>query len=48
MDASAAITYSAAYTPWGDTLESHGTGNFSVGYFGGLLDAATGLLYTGR
>jgi RHS repeat-associated protein len=46
--ASAAITFSAAYTPWGDTLESHGTGNFSFGYFGGLMDAATGLLYAGN
>jgi CSLREA domain-containing protein/RHS repeat-associated protein len=48
VDASAAITFSAAYTPWGDTLESHGTGNFSFGYFGGLMDAATGLLYAGN
>ncbi|HTP00310.1 MAG TPA: hypothetical protein VMJ64_02980 [Anaerolineales bacterium] len=38
----AEITYSAGYTPWGDMLESHGSGNFSIGYYGGLLDAATG------
>jgi RHS repeat-associated protein len=42
------ITLSARYTPWGDTLETHGTGNFAFGYFGGILDAATGLLYVGN
>ncbi len=42
------ITLSARYTPWGDTLETYGTGNFSYGYLGGLLDAATGLLYVGN
>jgi RHS repeat-associated protein len=34
--------------PWGDTLEIYGTGSFSYGYLGGLLDAATGLLYVGN
>jgi RHS repeat-associated protein len=42
------ITLSARYTPWGDTLETHGTGNFTFGYFGGVMDAATGLLYVGN
>jgi RHS repeat-associated protein len=42
------ITLSACYTPWGDTLETYGTGNFNFGYFGGILDAATGLLYVGN
>jgi hypothetical protein len=49
------VTYSARYTPWGDTLETYGSGNFAFGYpsialragFGGLMDAATGLLYVG-
>ncbi|HEX8991808.1 MAG TPA: hypothetical protein VF784_09025, partial [Anaerolineales bacterium] len=48
VGASVAVTYSAAYTPWGDTLESHGTGNFSFGCLGGLMDQATGLLYVGN
>jgi len=42
------ITLSASYTPWGDSLELHGTGNFSFGYLGGVLDATTGLLYVGN
>ena len=43
------ITLSARYTPWGDSLELHGTGQkFSFGYFGGVLDATTGLLYVGN
>jgi RHS repeat-associated protein len=46
-DALGEVAYSARYTPWGDTLETYGTGNFAFGYFGGLMDAATGLLYVG-
>jgi RHS repeat-associated protein len=46
-DALGEVTYSARYTPWGDTLESYGSGTFAFGYFGGLMDAATGLLYVG-
>jgi RHS repeat-associated protein len=46
-DAAGEVTYSARYTPWGDTLEASGTGNLTFGYFGGLMDAATGLLYVG-
>ena len=42
------ITLSARYTPWGDSLELHGTGNFSFGYLGGVLDATTGLIYVGN
>lgn len=42
------ITHSARYTPWGDALETYGTGNFAFGYFGGVMDAATGLLYVGN
>ncbi len=29
-------------------LEIHGTGNFSFGYLGGLMDTSTGLLYMGN
>jgi RHS repeat-associated protein len=46
-DATGEVTYSSRYTPWGSTLETYGTGNFEFGYFGGLMDAATGLLYVG-
>ncbi len=42
------ITLSARYTPWGDTLELNGTGNFTFGYLGGVLDATTGLMYVGN
>jgi RHS repeat-associated protein len=48
VDAQGAVTFSARYTPWGDTLESSGTGNISIGYLGGLMDTATGLLYVGN
>ncbi|MBN2116319.1 MAG: hypothetical protein JW730_07105 [Anaerolineales bacterium] len=44
---SGSITLAARYTPWGDTLDTYGTGNFTFGYFGGVMDAATGLLYVG-
>jgi RHS repeat-associated protein len=47
-DVQGEITLSARYTPWGDSLELHGTGNFSFGYLGGVLDATTGLLYVGN
>ncbi|MBI2330606.1 MAG: hypothetical protein HYU84_00220, partial [Chloroflexi bacterium] len=46
-DATGEVTYSARYTPWGDTLDASGTGNLTFGYFGGLMDATTGLLYVG-
>jgi len=42
------ITLSARYTPWGDALDTYGTGNFAFGYLGGILDSATGLLYVGN
>ena len=42
------IALTARYTPWGDALDTYGTGNFTFGYFGGVMDAATGLLYVGN
>ena len=42
------ITLLARYTPWGDALDTYGTGSFTFGYFGGVMDAATGLLYVGN
>jgi RHS repeat-associated protein len=45
---SGAVTLMARYTPWGDTLELKGTGNFAFGYFGGVMDAATDLIYVGN
>ena len=47
-DLTGEITLSARYTPWGDTLDTYGTGKFSFGYFGGILDAATDLIYVGN
>jgi hypothetical protein len=47
-DSTGEVTYSARYTPWGDTLDRYGTGNFTFGYFGGLMDNVTGLLYVGN
>jgi len=48
VSAQGQITFSARYTPWGDTLQSSGTGNFTIGYLGGLMDTSTGLLYVGN
>ncbi|MDL1911587.1 hypothetical protein FBQ81_13010 [Chloroflexi bacterium CFX6] len=47
-DDSGGITLTTRYTPWGDTLEIYGTGNFTFGYIGSILDTATGLLYVGN
>jgi hypothetical protein len=44
-DADGEVTLAARFTPWGDSLESYGAGNPTFGYFGGLMDAVTGLLY---
>jgi YD repeat-containing protein len=52
-DADGAITLARSYTPWGELLMQRGgpsTGSGQAlpwGYFGGLLDAATGLIYVG-
>ena len=48
VNANGEVTLVASYTPWGDTLETYGTGSFTNGYFGGLMDTATGLLYVGN
>jgi RHS repeat-associated protein len=48
VDASGKITLASSYTPWGDTLAVNGTGNFTWGYYGGIMDTATGLLYVGN
>jgi YD repeat-containing protein len=47
-DGSGEVTFASRYTPWGDGLETYGTGNFEFGYFGGLMDEANGLLYVGN
>jgi RHS repeat-associated protein len=47
VDATGNVTLVRTYTPWGEVLSQSGTGNFTWGYFGGLMDAATGLLYVG-
>ena len=48
VDAQGNITYSARYTPWGDLMQSNGTGNITIGYLGGLMDTATNLIYVGN
>jgi YD repeat-containing protein len=48
VDASAKVTAIASYTPWGDVLQSGGTGSFATGMMGGMLDATTGLIYVGN
>jgi len=47
-DSAGEVTLISSYTPWGDTLTSHGSGSFTNGYFGGIMDNATGLLYVGN
>jgi RHS repeat-associated protein len=42
------ITLAGRYTPWGDILEVHGTGSFTFGYLGGMMDLASGLIYVGN
>ncbi len=41
-------TLNISYTPWGDTLDLEGTGDLNFGYFGGMMDSATGLIYVGN
>jgi RHS repeat-associated protein len=48
VDPQGEITLAASYTPWGDALSVSGEGNFAYGYFGGVMDTATGLLYVGN
>jgi RHS repeat-associated protein len=47
-DLTGEITLAGRYTPWGDTLDTDGAGNFTFGYFGGVMEAATCLLYVGN
>ena len=47
-DTAGEVSLMSSYTPWGDTLTSYGSGSFSYGYFGGVMDNATGLLYVGN
>jgi RHS repeat-associated protein len=48
VNAAGEVTLTSSYTPWGDTLEVYGSGSFTQGYFGGIMDAATGLIYVGN
>ena len=48
VDASGNVVLASSYTPWGDTLSVSGSGSFTTGYFGGIMDSATGLLYVGN
>ena len=42
------ITFTRSYTPWGEVLEQSGQADLTSGYLGGMLDAATGLIYLGN
>jgi len=46
-DSTGMVTLARSYTPWGEVRQQVGTGSFTWGYFGGLMDAATGLVYVG-
>ena len=50
VDGDGKVRLIASYTPWGDILEVHGAESsaFTLGYFGGMMDEATGLLYVGN
>jgi RHS repeat-associated protein len=48
VNAAGEVTLTSSYTPWGDTLSVNGTGSFTQGYLGGVMDAVTGLLYVGN
>jgi RHS repeat-associated protein len=47
VDPAGQLTLARSFTPWGEPLEQVGGDDLAFGYFGGLLDAATGLLYLG-
>lgn len=42
------VILTRSYTPWGEVLEQAGSGELAFGYLGGVLDAATGLIYVGN
>lgn len=44
MDASGDVTLLRLFDPFGEILTQEGEGDFAWGYFGGLLDATTGLV----
>ncbi len=47
-DGAAVVTLARTYDPFGQVLAQAGSGNLTWGYWGGLLDAATGLVYVGN
>ena len=44
-DAQGSVTLTRSFTPWGELLEQNGESDLTWGYLGGVLDAATGLIY---
>ena len=48
VDVAGNVVLASSFTPWGDTLSVSGSGSFTTGYFGGIMDSATGLLYVGN
>ena len=47
-DAQEMVTLMRSFTPWGELLKQNGTDNLTWGYLGGVLNAATGLIYVGN
>jgi len=47
-DAQGQVAGTRSYTPWGEILEQSGQTDLTAGYLGGMLDAATGLIYIGN
>jgi RHS repeat-associated protein len=47
-DDAAVVTLARTYDPFGQVIAQAGSGNLAWGYWGGLLDAATGLVYVGN
>lgn len=42
------VTLSRSFTPWGELLGQTGVGDTTWGHLGGVLDAATSLIYVGN
>ncbi len=47
-NAQGVVMLTRSFTPWGELLALSGTGDFTWGYLGEVLDAATGLVYVGN
>jgi len=48
IDAQGQVAGTRSFTPWGEILSQSGQDDLTAGYLGGMLDAATGLIYIGN